>query len=462
MTGKEAIEERLENLGRAIGSGESIVDDVMSRIEVSSVAAVIVIAVVLSIAIFERSVRPAYGIGDMPGLLYSARTLHVKAWSYFPEDTASGQVQRRVALESWFDLENGLSRIMSAGYNDVPENTSLVLVESVFDGQYKIRINHSEKTVNFERLSPFQQELYVHQNIRDFVSQMLADPERLDEFNQTGEEVIDGVWYDIWEGEAKHPVWHHTWKVKSWIAPDTGELAHACVWTRRGSGEWSRSYEVEKVQRNVNIPSEVFATEPPAGYELLNTKEAAKIPEFNFGLTCYQKRLTLKVSTKICFTMPDGSVILAWRSEDGESNVSQAEVFENLRAGGSLPKLPIEIYALKSIGGGDTVSYNGRHLCHTIKNGKFYEWSIYVPAQPASARSDFLGYQTIPRFNPPQDRALFSLPVYDDLQVEDEKQFNKWVVGAMAELSNDSQAPENIVYESVIQLAEQIRESLVE
>jgi hypothetical protein len=188
MTGKEPIQERLENLGRAIGSGESIVDDVMSRIEVSSVtepdrrkkskaeliagrfimsrftklaaAAVIIIAVLLSIAIFERSVRPAYGISDVPGLLCSARTLHVKAWSYFPEDAAPGKVQRRVALESWYDLENGLSRGMSAGYNNVPENTTLRLNESVCDGQYIMGINHSEKTVTFHKLSPFQQKLH--------------------------------------------------------------------------------------------------------------------------------------------------------------------------------------------------------------------------------------------------------------------------------------------------------------
>jgi hypothetical protein len=421
-------------------------------------AVVIIIAVGLSIIVVE-SVTPVYGIADLPELLLSAKTLHVRAWSYFPENAGPGQVQRRVALESWFDLENGRSRTMSAGYNNVPMDISLNLMEKVFDGQYKMTVNHTEKLVNFEKLTPFQQELYAHQNIRDFVSQMLADPERLDEFNRTGEEVIDGIWYDIWEGEAEHPVWHHTWKVKSWIAPDTGELAHAGIWTKRGSGQWSRSYEVEKVQRNVNIPTGVFATEPPAGYEFLDTKETAQIPELNLGLTCYQKRATLKIGTKICFTMPDGSVILAWRSEDSESDVSQAEVFENLRAGGTLPKVPIEIYALKSIGGGDTISYDGRHLCYTIRNGKFYEWSIYVPAQHASARSDFLGYQTIPRFNPPQDRALFSLPVYDDLQVEDEKQFNKWVLGAMAELSDDGQAPENIAYESVIQLVGQIRES---
>jgi len=346
---------------------------------------------------------------------------------------------------------------MNAGYNNVPMDTTLVLMEKVFDGEYKMAINHAEKAVQFEKLSPFQQELCMHQNMRDFVSQMLAAPERLDEFNRTGEEVIDGIQYDIWEGKAKHPVWDYTWKIKSWIAPDTGELEHACIWTKYGDGEWSKSSEVEQVQRNVDIPAEIFATEPPSGYKLLNKKETAEIPELNCGLTCYQEEDS--VSTKIGFTMADGSVILAWCSESTQSAVSQVEVFANLRPGGPLPKLPIEICGLKSIGGGGPITYNGWHLCHTIKNGKFYEWSIYVPIQTPFARTDFLGYQTVPRFNPPQDKATFSLPLYDDLPIEDENQFNKWVLGAMAELNDDGQIPENITYNSVLELSHKIWES---
>jgi len=286
---------------------------------------------------------------------------------------------------------------------------------------------------------------------------MLAAPERLDEFNRTGEEVIDEIQYDIWEGKAKHPVWDYTWKIKSWIAPDTGELEHACIWTRYGDGEWSKSSEVEQVQRNVDIPAEIFATEPPPGYKLLNKKETAEIPELDCGLTCYQEEDS--VSTKIGFTMANSSVILAWCSESTQSAVSQAEVFVNLRPGGPLPKLPIEICGLKSIGGGGPITYNGWHLCHTIKNGKFYEWSIYVPIELPFVRNDFLGYQTIPRFNPPQDKTTFSLPLYDDLPIEDENQFNKWVLGAMAELNDDGQIPENITYNSVLELSHKIRET---
>jgi tetratricopeptide (TPR) repeat protein len=105
MTGKEAIEERLENLGRAIGSGESIVDDVMSRIEVSSVtepdrrkkskaelialrfimsrftklaaAAVIIIAVMLLINFLDKSAPSAYAIEQTIKAFENVHFLHL-------------------------------------------------------------------------------------------------------------------------------------------------------------------------------------------------------------------------------------------------------------------------------------------------------------------------------------------------------------------------------------------------
>jgi hypothetical protein len=105
MTGKEPIEERLENLGRAIGSGESIVDDVMGLIETSSVtesdkrkkskteliarrfimsrftklaaAAVIIVIAVLAITILDKSVTPAYAIEQTIEAFKNVRFLHL-------------------------------------------------------------------------------------------------------------------------------------------------------------------------------------------------------------------------------------------------------------------------------------------------------------------------------------------------------------------------------------------------
>jgi hypothetical protein len=239
-------------------------------------------------------------------------------------------------------------------------------------------------------------------------------------------EIIDGEQYDIWQGQV-----NHNFKVKSWLSPDTGELVRALVSTKHGGRDWSNSYEVEKIERNIDISGEIFATEAPEGYILDNTKDSAQIPELQTGCTCYQDDLV--VATHVAFTMPSGSVILAWHSQDMRSSASQASIFKNLKGGGPLPKLPIEIYALTSVGGGVLVTYDGRHLYHTL-----------------------------PRFNPPKDRVLFSLGLLNDMLIGNEQDFNKWVLGAMAELSDDGKAPADVTYEGVLELAEQIGESFVE
>ena len=40
-----------------------------------------------------------------------------------------------------------------------------------------------------------------------------------------------------------------------------------------------------------------------------------------------------------------------------------------------------------------------------------------------------------------------------------EQEFDVWVRGAMAELSDDGKAPESVTYQNVLQLAEKIRNS---
>jgi hypothetical protein len=160
--------------------------------------------------------------------------------------------------------------------------------------------------------------------------------------------------------------------------------------------------------------------------------------------------------------MPDGSVIAVWSSEESQSDESQAPIFENLKAGGKLPKLPIELYCLVSVGTGEPITYDGRHLLYTNKGNHFYEWSIYVPRQTPPAHSEFLGYHPVPRFNPPKDRAMFSLGLLHDLIIENEYDFNELVFGAIAELSDGEYVPEHVTYDNIMDLAEEIRTTMKE
>ena len=435
-----------------------------NRITKIAAAAVIIIAVVLSITFWDRTVAPAYGITDLPELLLSAKTIHIKGWSYFPEATDGGKVQRRVALEKWFDFENGRSRTMSAGYDNVPINTTLRLTESVIDGEYAMSINHGEKSVIFYRLTPFHQKVRSHEGVGELITQMLGDPRKLDEFRQIGQEDIEGTTFEIWQGDVVFPLPEqsgaHPLRIRGWVSPTTGDVGRIVVQSRFSSGEWTNSYEVVKVERNIDIPRNIFEMNVPEGYELLNTEDEAEFLELKYGPTCYQE--SLSVTTYIAFTMPDGSVIAAWSSEDESDDESQSSIFQNLTTGSALPKLPIELYRLVTVGASEPITYDGWHLLYTNKGDHFYEWSIYAPRQIPPARSEFLGYHPVPRFNPPKDRALFSLGLLYDLLIENEYDFDEFVLGAMAELSDDGQAPEGITYEGALELAEQIRASMEE
>jgi len=483
MSSKENIKEKLEKLGRAIGSDETLLEKVMNQIEGKALyeslklknkliirrlimnrftkfaaAAVIIVAILLSVTILDRSVTSTYAITDVPELVRNARTLHIKAWSYFPEDAHPGQVQRRVALEHWFDLENGLSRMMGPGYSITSEGTTMHLTEVVSDSQYKMNINYYDKSITFQKLSPFEQKLDTYQNVGNLFTQIFGSLDRLDDFVEIGQEVIDGVDYDIWQFDVQNPTVNYAMRFKSWLSPSTGWLGRALVLLKEGDNDWAPTYEIEKIEHDIDIASEIFATEPPEGYALVNTKNKAKVSELcregSGGID------GLSISINIGFTLTDGSVIAAWHSEDNNSDTSQDSLFEDLQVGGPLPKLPIEIYSLISVGTSQTITYQGRHLLYSKKASKFYEWGIYVPDRAPPSRTELMNYQASIRLNPPDRvKGSIALGISRDLTIENEHDFNTWVLGAMAELNDDGKAPEDITYESVLQLAKQIRES---
>jgi hypothetical protein len=154
-------------------------------------------------------------------------------------------------------------------------------------------------------------------------------------------------------------------------------------------------------------------------------------------------------------------VILGWCSLDRESETSQEYLFENLEFGGSLPKLPVEIWGLKPSGWTGDITYVGQHLAYTQKGDKFIEWSLYVPEGSPPARSEMLGYDVLYRFNleeEPKWRIAYTLDY--GIEIKSEEDFDIWVIGAITELSDNGVAPDDVSYESVLQLAERIRGSM--
>jgi hypothetical protein len=303
---------------------------------------------------------------------------------------------------------------------------------------------------------------------------MFGDPDQIEAYALIGSEEIDGLVYDIWQAEIQPDPDSQTWlRIKMWLSPVTGEIGGVVTWLSRDKANWFRSYEINKIERNVSLSDGLFETEPPVGYLAHNTKETPKEEKLSKS-SWYGKDAAIAVYQGL--TLEDGSIIVvfsstnrksdgAWTSGDELADVSQIEVFENLEPGGPLSDLPIVVSALerKSLWRGKAM-YVGRHLTYTQKDEKLYEWAIYVPTQEVqTSLTGYGGFEAVLKFNPPDLEASwnYKVGVFSGRRV-DAKNFNTLLLKYMAELCDDVVVPEDLTYENVLQLVQKIRNSLGE
>jgi len=451
-------------------------------------AAMIIIAVALSITVLDKLESPAYAITDLPRLFEEARVINVQGWEYFPgHKMANGTKISPQEIDTWIDLENGRLRHRYTAFTGTwidPENArsqhrytafsgnsnsvKIVTWEMISSGKYRLDLNHTDKNATFFRISDYQRMFSAHHICQLMQSDALGDVEQLENFKKVGWEEIDGIRYDIWLGQVVRSVTGHANRFKFWIRPDKKELVRTQSWVRANSGQWQLQYDYE-IFRNVEIPQGIFETQVPQGYVALNRERQAKklLPpqDFSGSVIGYQiGEYNLLLQTAISFTMSDGSVILAWSSADRKSRTPLNALFESLRFGGPVPKLPVEICGLKPAGTSHKVTYSGYHLTYTRKGDRllrFTEWSLFVPDGRAPWSVKRLGYDVICSFNLEREPPwTITLKVPHGLTIKSAEDFNKWVLGAMAELSGDGKAPKDITYENVLQLANQIGQSL--
>ncbi|MHC4386918.1 MAG: hypothetical protein ACYSUG_08020, partial [Planctomycetota bacterium] len=98
------------------------------------------------------------------------------------------------------------------------------------------------------------------------------------------------------------------------------------------------------------------------------------------------------------------------------------------------------------------------------KNGKFIEWAIYVPSQEVKTKEVLPKCEIIFGMDPEDRKWRHSRYGTEHLNlsylyIHQKGDFDTFVLGAMAELSDSGTSPENITYESVFELAETIRAS---
>ncbi len=433
-----------------------------SKITKLAAAAVIIVAVLFGLHWFGAAV-PAYGITEALDLWRNAEIIHIKGWRYI--HTGDDTQLEKFPFESWFDKKNGLLRDWWPvdWFGDYTTETPRYYL-TISDGQYVMETscytsfddNKIHPVVSFTKLSLFQQRLRIR-TMEPFPA-FIGNLDKVKGFTKVGRERIKNKTVDIWQGEitAAGKTIPYT-KKKIWLSPDTGEIVRIFNWrnAEKDSVRWVSSSDTDTIEYDVAPPANCFNIDPPEGHKLLNTKETAtenELGEDGSGIRFYGC---------IGFTLEDGSVIYGWHSNH-KPNESQAHLFEDLKPGGLLPNLPAQIIELKPWPVEEDITFAGRHLTFTQKKGKFYEWGIYVPNKKMPKRDTFNAYKVIQKYNGTEPRSFGGRPnlIGQELAINSEQEFDTWVRGAMAELSDDGKVPVHVTYENVLQLAKRIRKSL--
>jgi len=427
-----------------------------SKMTKFAAAAVIIIGVLIGINQFGGSIdgtTTAYAMSDVPELFYSARNIHTKAKMYFPE-AGEEATSRTVEVEHWLDIENGRWRSIKPNTYSGPEGFKLSLSEEIFDGgEFELDIDHGKKEASFTMISELQKNLRCRRYTETMMAFICGDPQFYDLYENIGTEVINGHSYNIWELTVTQERMGVA-KMQSWLSPETGDIAKAVLWIKKSEGDWAKKLDMTTIEQNTVMADELFAMEAPGDYKLVNTRQSAHEGKFGVLVGGWSSFVLEKY---LMFGFGDGSVIMCWASRDNDAEQSQADLFAGLEFGGDFPKLPNEVYALETNLKGRKKILQGRHLCYTEYEGKFYEWGIYVPREKMSPFEARVLSCTLVCRNHSQAKSNVRLGSTVDLLIRDADDFDTFVLGAMAELSDDAIAPEGISYENVLDLIEDIR-----
>ena len=120
----------------------------------------------------------------------------------------------------------------------------------------------------------------THQYLELKLQECFSNPKLLEKHQRIGDQEIDGILYEIWEGEStKVPNDRGTMftvKITSWLDPQTGDLGRVKYMSKSKDG-WALKMELENIERNIVMHDEIFSTEVPEDYTFLSKKENASV-----------------------------------------------------------------------------------------------------------------------------------------------------------------------------------------
>ena len=436
-----------------------------SRITKLAATAAVIVAVLIGINQFGGSIdgtSVAYGMVDLPAIVEQAQTIQITGWRYLDDSAiVADKKNERVASNCYID--NRHERLRWSQYG----------VDKTVDGEIMTIIHHQAKSVRFYKLSDFQQKVWLRKMHDWNFDRAFMSEEELSEFVKVGHETIEGSELDIWE---RITTWSYPSdreiKLRVWMSPTTGEVRRIKGWQRGEftNGQWCVTRD-KAIKINGELEAGVFEPVVPDTYHLENTKDSA--PEYQSLIIAFSVNGGKRSEVRYIFTLENGSVIMAWSTGILLSNDDSATLYEPLEPGRSLPTKPVEImYGLTPRGkprydssdydvtfDDTSITYSGRFLAWTVKDDQLCEWAIYIPNKEVDV-GEVLHRCDIVIGMDPENRTWRKVKRYrldNNTMVIYDDEFDTFVLGAMAELSNDGIVPEHVTHENILELAKKLR-----
>ena len=421
-----------------------------SRITKFATAAVLLLAVVLSIVFVDRAATPAYAISDLPRLFSEASSLHFKGCIYNHD---SQEIAER-PFEYWIDIKNAKSRQTHTGLITNGNKTTTTELEDIFNGKELVHINHTDKSVKYEYASEFYKNYFLKQNVDAILKQTINTIMEIGDFANVGKEAIGNIECEIWDGQFIHPFNREiTIKAMCWLDPRTGDLCRMKVWYKAYNEEnFKLGLELSHAERNIEINDSFFTFEPIPDYQYQNTKETATKATVPYVSSWYNHNIGLTLYTS--FKLKNGSIILCWKCHD-DIKERKDDILEHATFGGQIPETSISIVQLQALTANGVGSvYCGKHLASIKFEDNFCQWSIYTPED--NDYENVIAYSAIQKVNNEtiKDEWDYNLTFTVGPNIDNQQDFDKLVLGAMSELSEDGVMPVELTYENVLKLVD--------